>query len=116
MAEKKRYEKKKKDEKKMERGTGRLVYFKDGKAVKSYRVDKEAKRIVGRNDDCEISIDDDSVSARHFRIEVRLGKFIATDLKSSNGLVVNGQTVRRASLSDGDLIQCGEAVFRIDCG
>lgn len=114
-AEKKIYEAKKKEEKKMNRGTGRLVYFQDGKAVKSYRLDSET-RIVGRSAGCEVSIDDASVSDEHIKIEVRLGKFIATDLKSSNGLVVNHKKVRRSALVNGDIIQLGRAVLRIDCG
>lgn len=114
-AEKKLYEAKKKEEKKMNRGTGRLVYFKDGKAVKSYRLDGET-RIIGRGAGCEVSIDDASLSDQHIKIEVRLGKFIATDLKSSNGLVVNHKKVRRSALVNGDIIQLGRAVLRIDCG
>ena len=51
-----------------------------------------------------------------YKMEVRLGKFTATDLKSVNGLIVNGKPVRRASLNDGDIIQLGEAILRIDCG
>jgi DNA-directed RNA polymerase subunit RPC12/RpoP len=114
-AEKKAYESKKKEEKAFARGTGRLVYFKDGKAVKSYRLDNET-RVVGSDDGCNICIADDSVSKEHCKIEVRLGKFTLTDLRSSNGTVVNHKKVRRASLSKGDLIQLGRAVFRIDCG
>lgn len=114
-AEKKLYESKKKEEKKMSRGTGRLVYFKDGKAVKSFRLDSET-RVVGRGAGCDVTIDDASVSDEHIKIEVRLGKFIATDLRSSNGLIVNHKKVRRSGLVNGDLIQLGRVVLRIDCG
>ena len=99
----------------MARGAGRLVYFEAGKAKKSYRLDGKT-RVVGRGGDCEICIDDASLSEKHCKIEVRLGKFTATDLKSSNGLIVNHKKVRRASLKNGDLIQLGRAVLRIDCG
>ena len=114
-AEKKLYESKKKEEKKMSRGTGRLVYFKDGKAVKSFRLDSET-RVVGRGAGCDVTIDDASLSEEHIKIEVRLGKFIATDLRSSNGLIVNHKKVRRSGLVNGDLIQLGRVVLRIDCG
>ena len=114
-AERKIYESKKKEEKKMTRGTGRLVYFQDGKAVKSFRLDTDT-RVIGRGSGCDVLIDDDSLSDQHIKIEVRLGKFIATDLKSSNGLVVNHKKVRRSGLKNGDLIQLGRVVLRIDCG
>lgn len=114
-AEKKLYESKKKEEKKMSRGTGRLVYFKDGKAVKSFRLDSDT-RVIGRGAGCDVTIDDASVSEEHIKIEVRLGKFIATDLRSSNGLIVNHKKVRRSGLVNGDLIQLGRVVLRIDCG
>jgi pSer/pThr/pTyr-binding forkhead associated (FHA) protein len=45
-----------------------------------------------------------------------MGMFIATDTGSTNGLAVNGKKVRRASLKDGDVLQLGDVVLRIDCG
>ena len=113
--EKKVYESKKKEEKKHTRGAGRLVYFHDGKAKKSFRLDANT-RVIGSDSGCEVHIDDASVSKKHCKIEVRLGKFIMTDLKSSNGLLVNHKKVRRSALNNGDIIQLGRAVLRIDCG
>lgn len=111
--EMKKYVRKRDEE--MAKGTGKLVLFTDGKAVKSFRLDKEA-RTLGRGSDNDIQIDDKSVSKKHLKIEYMMGMFIATDTQSTNGLVVNGKKVRRVSLKDGDVIQLGDVVLRLDCG
>lgn len=111
--ERKKYERKRDEE--MARGTGKLVLFEDGKPVKSFRLDKEPKTL-GRGSSNDIQIEKKSVSKNHLRFEYMMGMFIATDTQSTNGVVVNGKKVRRASLKDGDVIQLGDVVLRIDCG
>jgi hypothetical protein len=108
----KRYQSKKQEE--FKRGEGRLTYFENGKAVKAFRVNKKGA-VVGRGDDCGVSLPDASVSDEHMKLEYKLGTFISTDLQSSNGVVINGRQLRRASLKNGDVIQLGSAVLRFDC-
>jgi pSer/pThr/pTyr-binding forkhead associated (FHA) protein len=45
---------------------------------------------VGRGAECEVLIDDDSVSARHARLEYDLGAWRITDLASTNGTAIEG--------------------------
>jgi pSer/pThr/pTyr-binding forkhead associated (FHA) protein len=45
---------------------------------------------VGRAAGCEVVIDDDSVSARHARLEYDLGAWRITDLASTNGTAIEG--------------------------
>jgi hypothetical protein len=45
---------------------------------------------IGRAAECEVVIDDDSVSARHARLEFDLGGWRITDLGSINGTAVEG--------------------------
>jgi len=45
---------------------------------------------VGRAAGCEVVIDDDSVSARHARLEYDLGAWRITDLSSTNGTAIEG--------------------------
>jgi hypothetical protein len=111
--ERKKYERKRDEE--IKKGEGKLVQFEAGKPVKSYRLDKET-RTLGRSSSCEIQVKDSTISKEHVRFEYKMGMFIATDLSSANGLVVNGKKLRRASLKDEDVIQLGSVVFRIDCG
>jgi len=46
--------------------------------------------ILGRAAGCDVVIDDDSVSARHARLEFDLGTWRLTDLQSTNGTAVEG--------------------------
>ena len=108
----KRYQRKKDEE--FRRGEGRLTYFENGKAVKAFRI-KKVGATIGRSTDCAVQIPEDSVSDEHMKVEYKLGTFITTDLQSANGVVVNGRTVRRASLKSGDVIQLGGAILRFDC-
>ncbi len=97
------------------RGEGRFTYFEGGKPVKAYRLTK-GDMTIGRDDACTITVPCASVSKEHAKVEYKLGTFIITDQQSSNGLLVNGKSVRRCSLKDGDVLQLGEAILRIDCG
>jgi len=106
------YQKKRDDD--MKRGDGKLVLFEDKKPLKSFRLDKDPK-VVGRGEKCAIRIDQPTVSKEHIKIEYQMGMFTATDQQSTNGLVVNGKKIRRAGLKDGDVIQLGDAIMRIDC-
>ena len=45
---------------------------------------------VGRGAGCQVLIDDDSVSARHARLEYDLGAWRITDLASTNGTAIEG--------------------------
>ena len=45
---------------------------------------------LGRASGCELVIDDDSVSARHARLEFDLGAWRITDLESINGTAIEG--------------------------
>ncbi len=111
--ERKKYERKRDEE--MARGTGKLVLYEDGKPTKSFRMDKEP-RTLGRSSSSDIQIDKKTISKAHMKFEYMMGMFIATDTQSTNGLVVNGKKVRRASLKDGDILQLGDVVLRLDCG
>lgn len=70
---------------------------------------------IGRLDDNDICIDDESVSRYHAVIE-RSGDsgFTITDVSSPDGggLRINGQRMLRAVLSDGDTVELGRARMR----
>lgn len=106
---------KKRDDDALGKGMGKLTLFENGKASKSFRLDKEEK-VIGRSSRCAITLESRTISKQHARIEYKLGTFIATDLKSLNGLVVNGKPVRRASLRDDDIIQIGDVILRFEQG
>lgn len=67
---------------------------------------------IGRDAANHISPEDEFISSRHARIELREGKFVLRDLRSRNGTFVNGARVIEAVLRDGDRIRIGSAEYK----
>jgi len=75
----------------------------------------ERVNLIGRNPDCEIWIDNATVSREHARIVIESGRVTIEDLGSKNGTRVNGELVLGIlALNDGDDVEFGEvgAVYR----
>jgi two-component system cell cycle response regulator len=67
------------------------------------------RMIVGRSKNCEIPISDPSCSRQHALFEVHAGKVFVEDLKSTNGVKVNGvRIIGKYELSEGDRVQLGD--------
>jgi hypothetical protein len=72
--------------------------------------------VVGRSRDCDVVLEDSSVSRRHAELRPDGDRWTLQDLESTNGVRVNGRTVRGAqALSSGDRIELGsaEVVFEV---
>ncbi len=67
---------------------------------------------LGRGSDCDIKLNDGSVSTRHAYIAGGVGELVLTDLQSTNGTTVNGQRVGEAVLRHGDVIRVGATDIR----
>lgn len=67
---------------------------------------------VGRESGNQLVLDDDYISSRHARIELRDGRFVIKDLRSRNGTFVNGARVTESWLSEGDRVRLGRAELR----
>jgi pSer/pThr/pTyr-binding forkhead associated (FHA) protein len=69
---------------------------------------------IGREDSCEIVLDEPSVSARHAQLIHQGGRWRLVNLVSANGIFVNGEKRLTAYLGDGDQIRLGNVnlVFR----
>ena len=70
------------------------------------------KVLVGRDEGCDVQVLDEMVSRRHMEIQFDEGSrnFVAKDLQSANGVVVNGRLISgEAVLTDGDTILIGES-------
>jgi len=64
--------------------------------------------ILGRSPRCDVVIDHTSVSRTHCRIEITSGGAVVEDLRSSNGLYVNGEREKdRRPLTSGDRLLLG---------
>ncbi len=69
---------------------------------------------IGRSPDCQVTIEDPLVSRQHARIVIDDQGARIEDLKSRNGVKVNGQTIRgEHAIKDGDRLRIGtqELVF-----
>lgn len=62
---------------------------------------------VGRSPECDVSVKDILLSRKHAKIEQVDGVWFIEDLGSKNGTLVNGETVTRRALKDGELIRIG---------
>ncbi|MGE5311365.1 MAG: FHA domain-containing protein, partial [Nitrospirota bacterium] len=73
--------------------------------------------IIGRSGDADLTFSDSAISQRHARIEESRGEIWIEDLKSANGVYVNGQRiVEKTLLKSGDLIQMGRSHFQLATG
>jgi pilus assembly protein CpaF len=72
---------------------------------------------VGRVQGNDLMLPKGNVSKHHARLLYRDGRFIVTDLKSTNGTYVNGRKIAQATIvREGDKIYIGDFVLRLDAG
>ena len=72
----------------------------------------EGESVVGRDGACEIRLDDLSVSRRHARLLLIDDRLTVEDLRSKNGVKINGfQISAPTAVSDGDILQLGTREF-----
>ena len=93
-------------------GTALVVRSGGGRAGETFAV-SDSHMTIGRSPECEIFLDDVTVSRRHALV-VRAGEWVARgggctieDLGSLNGTYVNRRRVEKAQLEDGDEVQIG---------
>jgi len=72
--------------------------------------------VIGRGNDCEIRIQDHSVSRRHARIQPAADGYYAVDLQSTNGTFVNDVPSSIRKLHDGDYLRVGNCIYRFLAG
>lgn len=72
--------------------------------------------VIGRGGDCEIRINDHSVSRRHARIQPAADGYYAVDLQSTNGTYVNDVPASMCKLKDGDYLRVGNCIYRFLAG
>jgi predicted RNA-binding Zn-ribbon protein involved in translation (DUF1610 family) len=89
-------------------GPGRFLAMRDdNQPTRSFAVENGWTRI-GRSAKADIRLDDPSVSRRHALLISEPGKPVRVlDDRSLNGVVLNGEKVEWARLTDGDELQIG---------
>ncbi len=88
-------------------GTAIIVRAGAGRAGETFGLDRD-KLTIGRSPDCDIFLDDITVSRRHALLVRQRGGYAIEDQGSLNGTFVNRRRVDSVQLEDGDEVQIGK--------
>jgi len=70
--------------------------------------------VIGRHSECDLSVPDSRLSRRHLKIERFADVFVASDLGSSNGSMLNGAPLDEPkAIADGDVLDLGGLEFLV---
>jgi len=89
------------------KGPALVVRSGGGRAGETFHPEGE-RTTIGRSPDCEIFLDDVTVSRKHAVLTQRDGTFVIEDLGSLNGTFLNRHRIESAELNDGDELQIGK--------
>ena len=79
---------------------------------KSYKIAREAT--IGRGASCTIRVQDTTVSSRQCKIFFENGRPFIEDLQSTNRTLLNSEELETAALKDGDILQMGDSLARME--
>jgi len=89
---------------------GWLITFSHEECGQDYRL-YTGRNKIGSTPNCDIVINDSSVSAEHATILFRENTFFIRDNFSTNGTFINGKNVEDGKLRDGDKLELGNTSF-----
>jgi pSer/pThr/pTyr-binding forkhead associated (FHA) protein len=73
---------------------------------------RAAEAVLGRTDDNDIVVEHRSISRNHCKLVREGDRVRILDLKSANGILVNGEEVEQAVLRSGDIVELGKVRVR----
>jgi pSer/pThr/pTyr-binding forkhead associated (FHA) protein len=85
-----------------------LVVRSGGGRAGEHFIPRNDRTSIGRSPDCDIFLDDVTVSRRHAVLIRRDDAFVIEDQGSLNGTFVNRGRIESAELADGDELQIGK--------
>ena len=89
-----------------------LVSDEDGQHMELNFTSQEVT--LGRSPECDFTLDNHTVSARHGRLNFHLNQWWYEDLKSTNGSWLDDLKIEEPIvIKDTDSISCGDAVFKV---
>jgi len=89
------------------RGPALVVRAGGGRAGESFAT-AGPRTLIGRSPECDVFLDDVTVSRRHAEIVNDAGTYVIRDLGSLNGTFVNRHRIESSSLADDDEVQIGK--------
>jgi len=92
-----------------------VTVFFSGHEQATYPLDKPTV-IVGREEGCQIHIDNRSISRQHCAFYAKGNGFLIQDLNSANGTYVNGHKITEHCLVPGDMVIIGKYELRYNEG
>jgi len=94
-------------------GTPRLLVRSGAEVGKTY--DLASNPLIGRDAECDIVLNEATVSRKHARIQYIENKLTVVDVGSRSGTRVNGKLIDKPTpLKDGDRLQLGEAALEVE--
>ena len=88
-------------------GPALVVRSGGGRAGEHFLLEQESTT-VGRSPDCDIFLDDVTVSRRHALVKRSNNQFLIEDQGSLNGTFLNRRRIESGGLEDGDEVQIGK--------
>ncbi len=85
------------------------ITVKSGKqAGASFDLSEKMKKVLGRDNNCDIQVLDKGISRNHSLLEHKGDHFLLVDLGSTNGTFVNDKIIISKILESGDIIKIGQ--------
>ena len=97
----------------------KLVHTCDGTFLGECELE-EGSWLIGRRPDCDIRVDDSTVSGKHAVITVNPSAYMEglldvhiEDQNSTNGTIVNGKKIKRHMMKHGEVVHIGSHEFTL---
>lgn len=91
----------------------KFVLLSEGLTGRSFEL-KAEKTTVGRLEDNDFQIPEQSVSSHHCEILLRGKEIVVKDLNSTNGTFVSGEKTSEAVLKHGQILRLGQIEMRLE--
>lgn len=89
----------------------RLICLTGGNKGESY-VLLGNRIVIGRSEKADIRLNDTKASREHAEVTKVGNNWVATDLGSQNGIIVNDRKIKQEQLNEGDKLIVGQTVFK----